>query len=159
MRCGSCELRRVFCYSGSMNATYFPILLIIAGGLIYQLSQKSIAKGLNAYFVIIVAYLAGILLCFLGNWLAPAEGSLTDTFKKSNWAVYGIGVGAVLVEIGFLIAYRQGWRISVTSMLVNMIISLALVPIGLLLYKEKISGWNALGIAFYFAGLILISRR
>ena len=142
-----------------MNVTYFPILIIIMGGLLYQLSQKSIAKGLNAYFVIIVAYLAGILLCLLGNWLYPAEGSLTDTFKKSNWAVYGIGVGAVLVEIGFLIAYRQGWRISVTSMMVNMIISLALVPIGLLLYKEKISGWNAVGMAFYFAGLILISKR
>lgn len=142
-----------------MNATYFPILIIIAGGLLYQLSQKSITKGLNAYFVIIVAYLAGILLCLLGNWLYPAEGSLPDTFKKSNWAVYGVGAGAVLVEIGFLIAYRQGWRISLTSMLVNMIISLILIPLGILIYKEKISGWNALGIAFYFMGLILISKK
>jgi uncharacterized membrane protein YdcZ (DUF606 family) len=142
-----------------MNATYFPILLIIAGGLLYQFSQKSLAKGLNAYFVIIIAYLAGIVLCVVCNWLYPAEGSLTEAVKKTNWAVLGIGVGAVLVEIGFLVAYRQGWQISLTSMLVNMIISLVLVPVGMLVYKEKISGWNAVGIAFYFAGLLLISKK
>ncbi len=142
-----------------MNATYFPILLIIAGGLLYQFSQKSLAKGLNAYFVIIVAYLAGIVLCLLCQWIYPAEGSLPEAFKKSNWAVYGIGAGAVLVELGFLLAYRQGWQLSLTSILVNMVISLVLVPVGLLVYKEKLSGWNALGIAFYFAGLLLISRK
>ncbi len=142
-----------------MNVTYFPILLIIAGGLLYQFAQKSLAKSLNAYFVIIIAYLAGIALCLLCHWLYPAEGTLTESFKKANWAVYGIGVGAVLVEVGFLLAYRQGWQISVTSMLVNMVISLVLVPVGLLVYKEKLSGWNALGIAFYFAGLLLISKK
>ena len=110
-----------------------------------QFSQKSIAKNLNAYFVIIIAYLAGIVLCLLCQWIYPAEGSLTEAFRKSNWAVYGVGAGAVLVEIGFLLAYRQGWQISLTS---------RLVPVGLLAYKEKLSGWNALGVAFYFAGLI-----
>lgn len=142
-----------------MNTTYVPLITIIVGGLLYQFAQKSIAKGLNAYFVIIIAYLVGIVLCLLCNWLYPAEGSLTDAFRKSNWAVYGIGVGAVLVEIGFLLAYRQGWQISMTSMLVNMVISLVLVPVGLLLYKERISGWNALGMAFYFAGLVLLARK
>lgn len=142
-----------------MNVTYFPILIIIIGGLLYQFSQKSIPKSLNAYFVIIIAYVAGIALCLLCNWLYPAEGTLTEAFKKSNWAVYGVGAGAVLVEIGFLVAYRQGWQISLTSMLVNMVISVVLVPVGLLVYKEKLSGWNALGIAFYFAGLILLSRK
>lgn len=142
-----------------MNVTYLPILLIIAGGLLYQLSQKSLTKSLNAYFVIILAYLIGIVLCLLCNWLYPAEGTFTEAFKKSNWAVYGIGVGAVLVEVGFLLAYRQGWQISVTSMLVNMVISLILVPVGLLVYHEKLSGWNALGIVFYLAGLLLISKK
>jgi drug/metabolite transporter (DMT)-like permease len=142
-----------------MNVTYFPILLIIAGGLLYQFGQKSLPQSLNAYFVIIVAYLAGIALCLLCQWLYPAQGTLTDVFKKANWAVYGIGAGAVLVEVGFLLAYRLGWQISVTSMLVNMVISLVLVPVGLLVYQEKLSGWNALGIAFYFAGLLLISKK
>jgi uncharacterized membrane protein YdcZ (DUF606 family) len=148
-----------FVIQGGMNTTYVPLITIIVGGLLYQFAQKSIAKGLNAYFVIIIAYLVGIVLCLLCNWLYPAEGSLTDAFRKSNWAVYGIGVGAVLVEIGFLLAYRQGWQISMTSMLVNMVISLVLVPVGLLLYKERISGWNALGMAFYFAGLVLLARK
>lgn len=148
-----------FVIQGVMNATYFPILIIIIGGLLYQFSQKSLPKGLNAYFAIIIAYLAGIVLCLISNWIYPAEGTFTEAVRKSNWAVFGVGAGAVLVEIGFLIAYRQGWQISVTSMLVNMVISLVLVPVGLLIYKERLSGWNALGIAFYFAGLILISKK
>ncbi len=142
-----------------MNVTYFPLLIIIVGGLLYQFSQKSVAPGINTYFVVILAYLAGIILCLVCHWVYPVEGTWTETVKKSNWAVLGVGAGAVLVEIGFLMAYRQGWQISLTSMLVNMVISLVLVPVGLLVYKEKVSGWNALGIAFYFAGLILISRK
>lgn len=142
-----------------MNITYFPLLIIILGGLIYQFAQKSVVKGINAYFVIVIAYLVGIVLCFICQWLYPAEGTLTEAFSKSNWAVYGVGVGAVLIEVGFLLAYRQGWQISLTSMLVNMIISLVLVPVGLLVYKERLSGWNALGMAFYCAGLILLSKK
>ncbi len=142
-----------------MNITYFPLLIIILGGLIYQFAQKSVVKGINAYFVIVIAYLVGIVLCFICQWLYPAEGTLTETFRKSNWAVYGLGVGAVLIEVGFLLAYRQGWQISLTSMLVNMIISLVLVPVGLLVYKERLSGWNALGMAFYFVGLVLLSKK
>lgn len=145
--------------SSSLPRRFLAPLVIIVGGLLYQFSQKSIAHGLNAYFVIIIAYLAGIVLCLICQWLYPAEGSLTQAVRKANWAVYGVGAGAVLVEIGFLLAYRQGWQISVTSMLVNMVISLVLVPVGLLVYREKISGWNALGIAFYLAGLLLISKR
>ena len=142
-----------------MNLSYWPIVIIVAGGLLYQFAQKALAPGINAYFAIIIAYSAGIILCLLSNMIAPAEGSWREAFRQSNWAVYGIGVGAVLVEIGFLVAYRQGWRLSLTSMLVNMIISVILVPVGVLFYKEKFSGWNALGICFYLAGLILISKK
>ncbi|MFN7931116.1 MAG: hypothetical protein U0Y68_24950 [Blastocatellia bacterium] len=74
-------------------------------------------------------------------WAIGLSGGrfLERDFQKIQLGGYGIGAGAVLVEIGFLLAYRQGWQISVTSMLVNMVISLVLVPVGLLAYKEKIS--------------------
>ncbi len=142
-----------------MNTSYLPILVIIAGGVIYQLSQKVVAPGVNAYLAVIVAYLVGIVLCACAAFFYPAEESFWASAKKMNLAILGIGFGAALIEVGFLIAYRQGWKISLTSMLVNMIISMILVPIGILFFREKISGWNALGICFYLAGLILISKK
>lgn len=142
-----------------MNSSYVPILIIIAGGVLYQLSQKAVAPGLNAYFAIIAAYSVGIVLCACAAFFYPAEESFWASAKKMNWAIFGIGFGAALIEVGFLIAYRQGWKISLTSMLVNMVISMVLVPIGILFFREKISGWNALGICFYLAGLVLISKK
>jgi drug/metabolite transporter (DMT)-like permease len=142
-----------------MNTAYIPILLIVAGGLIYQLSQKAIRHEVNVYFAICAAYLAGIVLCLITQYFYPADEPFWQSAKKMNWAIIGVGLGAALVEVGFLIAYRAGWKISATSMLVNMLMSVALVPIGVFFFRDKISKWNALGIAFYFAGLILISRK
>lgn len=138
---------------------YFPIALIVLGGVIYQLAQKSVSQSLNAYYAIVIAYSAGIVFCLVANAIRPEDGGFIESFRRSGWPAYGIGIGAVFVELGFLLAFRQGWKLSLTSIVVNIIMSMILVPVGVLFYKEKISGTNALGVLFYAVGLLLIARR
>ena len=35
------------------------------------------------------------------------------------WAVIGMGVGAAAIEVGFMVAYRMGWRMSTTAVATN----------------------------------------
>ena len=70
-----------------MNLSYWPIVIIVAGGLLYQFAQKSLAPSVNAYFAIIIAYSAGIILCLLSNAIAPAEGSWREAFRDRKSVV------------------------------------------------------------------------
>jgi high-affinity Fe2+/Pb2+ permease len=85
-----------------------PILTAIFGAVIYHISSKSFPKSLHPLIGIIFAYVAAIIVC-LGLLLFREEVSWTNSLKEINLAVVGVGIGAVIVEVGFLLAYRAGW--------------------------------------------------
>ena len=142
-----------------MKNVYLPIALIIFGAVCYQFSQKSIPKTANPMLVLILAYSIGIGICIIFNFLFPNQQTITESVKELNWTVIGVGVGAIMIETGFLLAYRTGWDISSTALIVNIAVSLLLIPIGILVFKEQISSWKALGIIFCIIGLLLISKK
>src|ERR1700742_1830184 len=111
-----------------MNAFYFPFALAISGTLLYHLSQKSIPKGMNPFFATIIAYLVGIVLCAICGFIYRSDKSFLDSVKESNWAVFAVGVAIVCIELGFLLAYRGGWRISVAAVATNVAVTAMLIP-------------------------------
>jgi len=136
--------------------TLFPVAL---GGVLYHVSQKSVPKAFSPFTAIILAYAIGIALCLAGLALDPAEKSFVASLREVNWAIVGLGVSAVVIEIGVLLAYRVGWNISAASVTINILVALALIPIGLLAYKEHLSTRNIAGIACCLVGLYLISKK
>jgi len=78
--------------------------------------------------------------------------------KLSNWAVFTLGVAAALIELGFLLAYRAGWKISMAAVATNAAAAIALVPIGILAFKDQLSVRNILGLLFCVLGLVLVMR-
>jgi drug/metabolite transporter (DMT)-like permease len=142
-----------------MRSVYLPIAMIIFGGLLYQVAQKAIPKTAFPLHAIIIAYLAGILVCALFTLFFSSESSFFNSLKESNWAIFTVGIGAAFIEIGFLLAYRIGWNLASTSVLVNIAIAVLLIPIGLILFKEKLSVSQSFGIALCIIGLLLIARK
>lgn len=142
-----------------MKNPLFPVVLAVFGGVLYHLSQKSVPKTVSPFAAILCAYAIGIALCAAAFWLEPAAQSFGASLRESNWAVIGVGVSAVLIEIGVLLAYRTGWNISVASVTINIVVALALIPVGLVAYKEHLSARNAAGIVCCLIGLYLISKK
>jgi uncharacterized membrane protein len=60
--------------------------------------------------------------------------------------------------LGFLLAYRSGWRISVAAVATNVAVTLLLVPIGIMVFKDHLSLRNVLGLIFCVLGLVLVVR-
>ena len=78
-------------------------------------------------------------------------------FHGVNWTGAVLGLTIVGLEFGYITAYRAGWNISVGSLVANIL--LAVIPVGLLLYKESITLNQCIGILLCIAGLVFINKR
>jgi drug/metabolite transporter (DMT)-like permease len=142
-----------------MKNFYLPLALAVGGNLLYHLSQKSMPKAANPLYVITIAYLFGIVICVLYAFVYPNEKTFMETLRESNWAVYAMGLGAVIIEVGFLLAYRAGWNISTAAVACSTAVTLMLIPIGLIVYKEHLSPRNIIGLLFCMLGLVLVAKK
>jgi uncharacterized membrane protein len=142
-----------------MKNFYMPFALAVGGNVLYHLSQKSMPKAANPLYVITIAYLVGIVLCVLSTFVYPNEKTFMETLRESNWAVFAMGAGAVVIELGFLLAYRAGWNVSTTAVACSTAVTIMLVPIGLLAYKEHLSLRNVVGLLFCLLGLVLVAKK
>jgi len=142
-----------------MSGFYLAFALTVIGMLLYHLSQKAVPKETNPFFVIAIAYVVGIALCVAFAFTYPGKKSLIETFKASNWAVFTLGAAAALIELGFLLAYRTGWRISIAAVATNAAAAVVLIPVGLFVYKDHLSWQNVIGLIFCVVGLALLVRQ
>ena len=142
-----------------MTSYYFPVALAVVGMLFYHLSQKSIPKEINPFFAMIVAYAVGIFLLAICGVAYPSKKSFVDSVKESNWAIVVVGAAAACIEVSFLLAYRAGWKISLTAVATNVAVTAMLIPIGVIVFKDQLSVRNILGLIFCVLGLVLVVRE
>ena len=142
-----------------MRSHYLPIAMIIFGGALYHVAQKSVPRAVNPFAAIIIAYAIGISLGVVGLAFDRGGGSLLDSVKDSNWAVVAIGAGALIIEVGFLLAYRAGWNLSTASVITTVSVAVILIPVGMFVFKEHLSLRSAAGIACCLLGLYLITKK
>lgn len=76
-----------------------------------------------------------------------------------NWASFSLALAIIGLEVGFLLAYRAGWHISLTGVATNVSAGLVLIPVGIVLFKEKPSLVNLAGVLVYILGLVMINSR
>ena len=142
-----------------MRSHFLPIAMIIFGGALYHVGQKSVPRAVNPFAAIIIAYVIGISLGVVGLAFDRGGGSLLDSVKDSNWAVVAIGAGALIIEVGFLLAYRAGWNLSTASVITTVSVAVILIPVGMFVFKEHLSLRSAAGIACCLLGLYLITKK
>jgi uncharacterized membrane protein len=138
---------------------YGAIALTVLANVLYHLFQKVIPAGVNPMLSLTVTYLVAAALSLLLLPLFPLQGDLAAELRKVNWASVALGGAIIGLELGFLLAYRQGWNISLASLVANTTVALILIPIGLLLFKEKVTTVNVLGMLLALIGLILVNLK
>jgi uncharacterized membrane protein len=141
-----------------MASFYFPFALAVGGMLFYHLAQKSIPKEMNPFHATIIAYAIGIVLCFVCALAYPGKRSVIGSLRDSNWAVFVLGAAAASIEVGFLLVYRAGWKISLAAVATNVAVTALLIPVGVLVFKDHLSLRNILGLVFCVLGLVLVVR-
>lgn len=136
---------------------YLSITIAILASALYHFSQKATPKGVNPPVAIIMTYIAAILLTAGLLYFMPARGGILAEVRRLNWASYLLAVAIVGLEIGFLLVYRSGWNIGLAAVLVNVVASLLLVPIAILVFKDRLNWVNLAGIVTCLAGLVMLN--
>ena len=142
-----------------MKLYYLSILLVIISNIFYHLSQKGTPGSINPMVALIVTYGTALVISIIGLFIYPSQVGIVESFKKLNWASFLLGISIIGLELGFLLAYRSGWNISLAGLYANVIVALVLIPIGIVFFKDQISATKVVGIVLSIAGIIFISLK
>ncbi|MFN7696184.1 MAG: hypothetical protein ACK5O3_19280 [Burkholderiales bacterium] len=142
-----------------MKASFALALgIAIAGQVLYQLMQKGVSHSANPVLSLLAFYGLAALLALPLFWLYPLEGSLSVELKELNLAVIGVAASIVLIELGFLLAYRAGGTLQASYVTTAAFTTGALVLIGALAYSERVTLPKIAGLGLCLAGIWLLSR-
>nr|WP_092074495.1 EamA family transporter [Dendrosporobacter quercicolus]NSL49116.1 EamA family transporter [Dendrosporobacter quercicolus DSM 1736]SDM98972.1 EamA-like transporter family protein [Dendrosporobacter quercicolus] len=138
---------------------YLTMTLTILANLFYHILQKSISPVIHPLFSLLVTYVTAIVVVLIVYPFYPSSFSFYDNLKGLNWASAALALAIIGLELGFLLAYRAGWDISLAAIISNVSVSVLLIPIGILLFKETITAVNTVGLLFCIIGIILTSSK
>jgi drug/metabolite transporter (DMT)-like permease len=127
--------------------------------MLYHVFIKLTPAGAHPALTLVVTYGVATVLCGGMLLVQPLKTSLADALKQLNWSSYALAMAIVGLEVAYILAYRAGWRISIAAVLVNTAVTILLVPIGLLAFREKLSLINVAGVLVAVAGLVMMNVK
>ncbi len=138
---------------------YIPLILTILANVLYHISQKNTPEKINPMFSLMITYGVALIISLILFLFMKGEVSIRENIKELNWASLLLGISIVMLELGFLLAYRFGWNIGTASIISTIVVTIALIPIGILFFKEEINLTNIVGIIISIIGIVLINKR
>jgi drug/metabolite transporter (DMT)-like permease len=144
----------------NVNLYIGAMLLTVAANVGYHLSQRSISAEVNPLLSLAITYAVALLLTCAALPFFPSASAAPwpVQIRSANWASYALGAAIVGLELGFLLAYRAGWKVGIAAIYSNAAVTLLLIPAGFLLFRERLDFGKALGIALAGGGLWLLGR-
>ena len=140
-----------------MDLYTLSLAMTVAGNVGYHLLNKSVAPAAHPFASLVATYGVGFAVALAVLTFDGRRGIVAE-LRELNWASYTLGGVVVSLELGFLLAYRAGWQVSIAALYSNVAVGVLLIPIGWLLYRETLSVNQGAGIVLAVAGLVLLSR-
>ncbi len=142
-----------------MGNSIWPLFLIVGSNLVYQLSSRGAAKGVNPFAALVVAYAIAVAAS-LALLLATSKGTpILPQLRSLNFANYLLGLAIIGLEGGFLCLYRAGWSASVGPIVTYSAVAVLLLLVGALFLGEHVGWRQILGVALCLGGIALVTTR
>ncbi len=137
----------------------WPIGMIVVANIVYNITTKETPQGANAFLSLSVTYGVAMVATFLIFFFTRKGESVGVAFGKLNWTSYLLGIAIIGLELGYIFAFRNGWQVNMTSIVANIILAISLVVVGFLLYHEKLSITQVIGVVLCLGGLVLVCKK
>ena len=141
-----------------MLSYVWPIALVVASNIVYQICAKSVPSGINPLASLTVTYLVGAVISGALYFILNKNANLIGELRQINWAPFVLGTVIVGLEVGFIYAYKVGWQVSAASIVQSAFLAVALVFVGWLLYHEQITLNKVVGMALCVGGLFFLNK-
>jgi drug/metabolite transporter (DMT)-like permease len=142
----------------SVTSALVAVLLAAGGGVIYHVSAKSVPRDAAPSLVLLVAYMTALSISGLAYVSFPMEQGQIRPSRLLHPGILGLGAGAAMIELGYLLAYRAASPVSVTSVVVNSMVAAVLIPVGLLAFGEHVSVMKVAGLMLCLTGVWLLRQ-
>jgi multidrug transporter EmrE-like cation transporter len=140
-----------------MQLAWLSLALITTVG--YHLVMKVTPAAVNPFLSLAASYSLGAAVFLACYALAPDGPTLRESLKLLNWTALALTLMVVGLDVGFLMLYRSGFDVSLGQIVTQSGAALILVVAGIVLFREKITAANLVGIALCVIGLWLINRK
>ncbi len=142
-----------------MKSSVLFLAVAALGNVVYHLGQKTISPRANPMVLLMAVYAVAFALAAAAAPFFRASAGPSGMAELVRWPVLALAAGVVLIELGFLLAYRTGSVLQWGGAAVNGASAVVLVPIALVFFREGISAVRLLGIALILGGLALVARH
>jgi uncharacterized membrane protein len=138
---------------------YGSMVLTVVCYLFYHVSSKSVPTDLNPIVSLVVTYGIALMVALLLLPVFPRTMGVQESFRKVNWASVVMGLAIFGIEMGYLYAYRSGWHINLAGVFSNVAVTVLLVPVGYMVFRDQLSMTKAFGILLCIAGMIVVNLK
>ena len=140
-----------------MFSIWWPLLLVVLSSVGYQVGLKEVSGIGDPMISLMVTYLAASAVSFVIYFFQSlGKESFLRGVLSVNVSAVGLGLAIVGIEVGTLFMYRAGWAVNVAFVVANSLIVAALMVTGFLLYKEKLTLRQLIGVGISLAGILCI---
>ena len=140
-----------------MFSMLYPILIIVVANVLYNVCTKSMPNEVNAFAALSITYLVAAAVSFITFLVTSRGKNIITEFSKTNWTSFVLGFVIIGLELGYIIAFRNGWAMNTASVTANITLAVALIFVSLIFYKESITAKQIAGIVLCGGGLVLIN--
>jgi uncharacterized membrane protein len=133
--------------------------LAIAATVAYHLVLKLTPAGANPFLSLLITY--SVVALAFGAVLALAPGAFEwrQELRLVNWTALALAAAIVGLDLGFILLYRTGYEVSLGALVTQSAAAMLLLAVGVMVFRERISLANGLGVLLCLAGLWLVNRR
>lgn len=131
--------------------------MTILANVVYHLCAKA-SPSSHPLASLAVTYAVALLTCVVLYPVFTQSFNFSPEFRTLNWAPAILGLSIVLLECGFILAYRQGWNLGNAALFSNVSVALILIPIAMYFYGHALTLKNIIGIILALSGLVLITK-
>lgn len=135
-----------------------PLLLVVAGSVMYHVAAKSIPKAFNPMAAIVGLYATALAASMIVYGLMRPAATPVSWSRLWHPTIAAVGIGALMIETGFLLAYRSAWPVSTVSVITNGLAAVLLVGVGAVFFGEAFTPAKAIGVLLCLAGISLLQR-
>ena len=125
----------------------------------YHVVLKLTPTGANPFLSLMLTYGAVAILFAGALVLSPGDFAWREELRQLNWTAIALAFAIIGLDLGFILLYRTGFEVSLGALVTQTAAAMLLVGIGVLVFRERLSLANGVGIVLCLAGLWLVNRR
>ncbi|WP_374653513.1 EamA family transporter [Dongia sp.] len=132
------------------------ITIAIVSQVLYHVAQKAMPSGTRPFLLLAVVYAIATVSCVCLSFVGAKSMTMSDLKPLLSWPVLLLTASVVGIEIGYLLAYRQGWSIGLAFSVASTATVILLAIIGFLALSESLNKWQMSGLGLALVGTWLV---